>query len=89
MLNEQFIIERFQHDFKDLPFNTVGIGDDAAIIPIDQDECYVVTKDLLIEDIHFRLHYFDAYSIAHKTLHANMSDIAAMGASPQYAILGL
>lgn len=89
MLNEQLIIERFQQDFQNLPPHTVGIGDDAAIIPIDQNECYAITKDLLVEDIHFRLNYFDAHSIAHKTLHANMSDIAAMGATPQYAILGL
>ena len=65
------------------------IGDDAAVIPCAQDMCSVVTKDMLIEDIHFRSHYFTPADLAHKVLHVNPSDIAAMGAKPLYILCGI
>lgn len=64
------------------------IGDDAAILPLSRKENYVVSKDLLIEDVHFRLRYYPADVLAHKVLHVNLSDMAAMGAVPQYVLLG-
>lgn len=66
-----------------------GIGDDAAILPFNDSTSYVVTQDLLVEDIHFRRHYFSPQHLAHKALHANLSDIAAMGASPSFVFLGI
>ncbi|GJM06384.1 MAG: thiamine-monophosphate kinase [marine bacterium B5-7] len=65
------------------------IGDDAAILPIDAEHSWVISKDLLIEDIHFRARYQTAESLAHKALHVNLSDIAAMGVQPEYALLGI
>jgi thiamine-monophosphate kinase len=64
------------------------MGDDAAVIEREHD-CEVITKDLLIEDQHFRLRYFTPAHLAKKALHVNLSDIAAMGATAEYAILGL
>jgi len=64
------------------------IGDDAAILPqIDLDN-YVISKDLLVENIHFRTSYCTMEDIAHKALHVNLSDIAAMGARPLFALCG-
>lgn len=57
------------------------IGDDAALL-----DSWVISKDLLVEDVHFRTRYTPPCRLAHKMLHVNMSDMAAMGAIP-YAIL--
>jgi thiamine-monophosphate kinase len=84
MLTEAHIIEAFKKHF---PI-TGGIGDDAAILPLSETESYVITKDILIEDVHFRTTYFDAKHLAHKALEVNLSDIAAMGAQPKYILLG-
>src|SRR3990167_9427726 len=83
MLSEANIITYLKNEFP------TQIGDDAAVFLLSTTQSYVVTKDLLIEDIHFNLGYFDAASLAHKVLHVNLSDIAAMGATPQFVLLGL
>lgn len=83
MLNEASIISTLQKHFP------THIGDDAAVIPYSKDRRYVITKDLLIEDIHFRTRYTSPVHLAHKALHANLSDIAAMGAQPRYILLGI
>ena len=80
MLNEQRIIESLKQSFS-IPG---GIGDDAAIFGN-----YVITKDLLVEDVHFRRSYVDAISLGYKALQVNLSDLAAMGAKPAYVLLGI
>lgn len=78
-LSENKIIDFFQQKFPS------SIGDDAAIIGGQQ----IISKDLLIEDIHFRTRYCDFESLAHKALQVNLSDIAAMGAKPSHVLLGI
>lgn len=85
MLSEADIIKTLHDSFP----VAGGIGDDAAILPFSDTHSYVVTKDLLVEDVHFRRSYGDAASLAHKSLHVNLSDIAAMGAKPSFVFLGL
>lgn len=87
MLDEQDIIRRLQQATSHI--GVTGIGDDAAVIPLNETESYVITKDLLVEDLHFSLAYFDPESLAHKALHVNLSDIAAMGTLPCYVLLGI
>ena len=68
---------------------TAGIGDDAAVmIPPKRSIC-LVTTDILIEDIHFRLDYTDPLRLGKKALSINLSDIAAMGGIPLYFLLSL
>lgn len=86
-LNEKDIIQ-FLARHVILPDNVHGIGDDAAVIHRD-DHSDVITKDLLIEDQHFRLRYYTPAQLAKKALHVNLSDIIAMGAKPDYVFLGL
>lgn len=62
-----------------------GIGDDAAIF----SKNYVISKDLLVEDVHFRVKYSNNEDLAYKALQVNLSDIAAMGAEPLYVLLGI
>lgn len=66
----------------------LGVGDDAAIVrpPVDHD--LVITTDSLIENIHF--YKSDAaFDLGYKVLAISLSDIAAMGAEPAWAMLSL
>lgn len=83
MLNESDIVNKLKSSFPNY------IGDDAAVIPHDAQSSYVLTKDLLIEDVHFRTSYFSPENLAYKSLHVNLSDIAAMGAKPTFIMLGI
>lgn len=65
------------------------IGDDAAVLPYSSQEVQLISKDLLVEDIHFRKDYFTPQDLAHKALHANLSDIAAMGARARFVLCGI
>jgi thiamine-monophosphate kinase len=68
---------------------TTGIGDDAAIWRPTPGESLVITTDSLVEAVHFRLDWTDWSSLGHKTLAVNLSDLAAMGATPTLATLTL
>jgi thiamine-monophosphate kinase len=65
-----------------------GIGDDAAVIRCAGARC-LLTTDLLIEDIHFTSALHPPFLLGRKALNVNLSDIAAMGGRPRYALLGL
>ena len=65
-----------------------GIGDDAAILEIPQQQNLVVTTDTLISDVHF-LANTSAFDIGYKSLAVNLSDLAAMGATPKWVTLAL
>ncbi|MGN7618484.1 MAG: AIR synthase related protein [Ehrlichia sp.] len=67
--------------------NNSLIGDDAAVINCTQDQ-FLVTKDILIEGVHF-LRNYDPSTLAKKAIRVNLSDIAAMGAIPYGYCLGL
>ncbi len=62
------------------------IGDDAAILPEGED--WAITMDTQIAGVHFPAD-LDPAIIARRTLAVNLSDLAAMGASPAYAFLAL
>ena len=66
-----------------------GIGDDAAIWTPAPGASSVITADTLVDGNHFRLDWTDWPSLGHKMLAVNLSDIAAMGASPVLATVGL
>lgn len=66
---------------------TLGRGDDCSIINTGNRLC--LSKDLFLEDIHFRRSYFSPGDIGYKSLAVNISDIAAMGGKPQGFELGL
>ncbi len=60
----------------------VGIGDDAAVLPSSSSQHVVISTDLLVENIHFTRKTATLYDIGYKAAAANLSDIAAMGATP-------
>ena len=65
-----------------------GIGDDAAVMEMG-DKALLATTDILIEGIHFRRSWIDAYSLGKKAILVNLSDIAAMGGTPKYFLVSL
>jgi thiamine-monophosphate kinase len=68
---------------------SLGIGDDAAIIASDPARQTVISVDLLIEDIDFRSESGPPKLLGHKALAVSLSDIAAMGAQPRWALLSI
>lgn len=67
----------------------VGIGDDCAALDLAGPDYLLWTVDTLIEGVHFDLSYFSLFQLGHKALAVNLSDIAAMGGEPLYALLSL
>lgn len=65
------------------------IGDDCAVLPKDSRTDLVITTDLLVEDIDFRLSWTKPEFLGHKALAVSLSDVAAMGAKPVWAMLSI
>lgn len=76
---------RLGQDSKDI---LLGIGDDCALIRPPTGMDLAISMDTLVEGRHF-LHAVDPKSLGHKALAVNLSDLAAMGASPAFATLAL
>ena len=66
----------------------LGVGDDAAILEPPAHRQLVMTLDTLVADHHFFSHT-DPGNLGHKVLAVNLSDLAAMGADPAWALLSL
>ena len=66
----------------------VGPGDDAAVVTSGSGEL-VLTTDAMVEDVHFRLDQTTSRDLGYKALAVNVSDVAAMAASPRYALCAL
>src|SRR5580692_9703280 len=66
----------------------VGVGDDAAVLAVPPDAELVAAVDTIVAGRHFP-EGTDARSIGHRALAVNLSDIAAMGATPAWATLAL
>ena len=65
-----------------------GIGDDTAVLKPGPG-LLLVTNDILVEGYDFILSLHDPRLLGRKSLNVNISDIAAMGGRPLYAVLGL
>lgn len=65
-----------------------GIGDDAAVIEIPTDQQMVTSIDTLVKDVHFSAGTLPR-DLGYKALAVNLSDLAAMGAKPDTALLAL
>jgi len=66
----------------------LAIGDDAAIVASSQNKALVICTDTLNEAIHFPVNT-SAYHIGYKALAVNLSDLAAMGAKPEWFTLNV
>src|SRR2546423_14479383 len=66
-----------------------GIGDDAAVIRQSAGRETVITADLLVEEVDFRLESTPPRLLGHKALAISLSDIAAMGARPVWSLVSI
>ncbi len=71
------------------PSLLIGPGDDAAVVRPGRAALQVLTTDALVEHVHFSRAWASPESIGHKALAVNLSDLAAMGALPRWALLSL
>lgn len=84
------LIERIKSKIKLYSKDVVaGIGDDAAVLEYDKIFYLLFTTDMLVENDHFSLEYSTPEQIGMKAIEQNVSDIAAMGGLPKFAVVSL
>lgn len=89
-LGERAIVDRIRRRVSSPPSSVlIGIGDDAAVVAPERNENQVLTTDVQIEGVHFDRSFCSPEDIGHKALAVNLSDLAAMGATPRVALLSL
>ena len=66
-----------------------GIGDDCAVVHSLPESSHVVSTDIIVDQVHFDVSRHSPHMIGRKAIAVNLSDIAAMGASPDYAVVSL
>jgi thiamine-monophosphate kinase len=86
---ETALIERYFRHLGSVRTDVIlGIGDDAAVLRTTPGMDLVQTTDALVEGVHFHAGA-PARSLGHRALAVNLSDLAAMGATPAWALLAL
>ncbi len=67
----------------------LGIGDDAALVRVGRGHELALTTDFSIEGVHFNERLHPPQSVGHRALARTLSDLAAMGAEPRFALVSL
>lgn len=89
-LGEFGLIDKLTSDIKLKNSSTiVGIGDDAAVIKPKKDVLTLVSKDLLLEGVHFDMMYAPLKHLGYKVAVVNFSDIVAMNGKPTQLLVGI
>jgi thiamine-monophosphate kinase len=89
-VSERELIARIQRRLPPPPdWMTVGIGDDAAVVEPERNRLDVLSVDALVEGVHFDRAFTPPDAIGHRALAVNLSDLAAMGATPRLCLLSL
>ncbi|KKX54864.1 thiamine-phosphate kinase [Brevibacillus borstelensis] len=68
---------------------SVGIGDDAAVFSLPADREVVACCDAMVETVHFLKETMNPSDIGYKAVISNISDVAAMGGIPKYALISI
>lgn len=87
-IGEFGLIERLQRVLATSPLVVEGIGDDCAVLRFG-DRLLLVTSDLFVENVHFRLEWATPTDIGWKAAASSLSDIAAMGGAPLFCLTSL
>lgn len=89
-LGEFGLIEHLTKNLKSIHASTLyGVGDDAAVIKPESGKVMLVSKDLLIEGVHFDMVYTPLKHLGYKAAVVNISDIVAMNGTPKHMLVGL
>lgn len=67
----------------------LGIGDDAAVVDPPRTGKMLLTTDTMVENVHFNRSYARPEDIGYKAMAVNISDVAAMAGTPEYALVTL
>ena len=87
---ERALIEHIQRRLPAPPSSVlIGPGDDAAVLTPTRGALQVLTTDAVVEGVHFDRRFSSLSDIGYKSLAVNVSDIVAMGATPEFALLSL
>jgi len=86
MISEFDIIRRYFS--RPAPSAVLGVGDDCALLRPRAGTLLAVSTDMMLAGTHFFADA-DPVSLGHKCLAVNLSDLAAMGADPRWAVLAL
>src|SRR5699024_3944661 len=82
-----FIDSIKQYTYKQ-PTHNKGTGDDAALFRQPSEDIVAAVKTFVV-DIYFTRNTMDAFHVGYRALAANMSDLAAMGASPAFYLVSI
>lgn len=88
-VGELSLLEQIRRNFTNKSRNIlVNIGDDAAVLK-QVNQNLLVTTDMMVEGVHFDLHFMTPYQLGFKLVSVNVSDIYAMGGKPRYLLLNI
>jgi thiamine-monophosphate kinase len=88
-LGEFGLIDHLTRNIKQYNNGTIkGIGDDTAVIDTGGN-LTLLTKDLLVEGVHFNIMYTPLKHLGYKSIAVNLSDIYAMNGTPTQVIVGI
>lgn len=89
-IGEFALIDRIARLLPTVPASVVvGIGDDVAVLRTTEGKYLLATCDVQVENVHFLPEKITPYQLGSKIAAINLSDIAAMGGTPQWALVSL
>ncbi len=88
-IDEEEIVALFRRPPRDGTAVAVGVGDDAALVNLSSGKRLLFTTDLMAEGVHFTIPETSPEALGYKLAAVNVSDIAAMGGAPLFALLSI
>lgn len=89
-LGEFGLIERIARAMPDHPSDVImGIGDDVAVLRVSDSDYLLATCDVQVENVHFLRNVITPYQLGKRVIAVNVSDIAAVGGIPAWALVSL
>src|SRR5512145_3324199 len=90
-VGESGLIQRLTALLPEAPADVlVGAGlDDTAVVDVGAADLWLMTCDVQCEGTHFERAWIDAYTLGRRSAAVNLSDIAAMGGEPRFALVSL